>query len=50
MKATENQKTYKGQIDETWEEIDLTDFLKDNPRFDTRNNQKEKTDEGIDCL
>jgi len=26
-------KTYKGQIDETWTEVDLTDFLKDNPEF-----------------
>jgi len=27
-------KTYKGQIDETWKEVDLTDFFKDNPKYD----------------
>jgi len=38
MKA---KKIYKGQIDDTWDEIDLTDFFKDNPKYDTRNkNQK----------
>ena len=26
-------KTYKGQIDETWTEVDLTDFFKDNPKY-----------------
>ena len=26
-------KTYKGQIDETWTEVDLTAFKKDNPKY-----------------
>ena len=26
-------KTYKGQIDETWTEVDLTQFKKENPKY-----------------
>ena len=30
---TKEMKTYKGQIDETLTEVDLTDFFKDNPKY-----------------
>ena len=35
-------KKYKGQIDDTFKEIDLTDFFKENPKFvaDKRSNKK----------
>ena len=36
-------KTYKGQIDETWTEIDLTQFKKENPKWDNKINPKDQT-------
>ena len=36
-------KTYKGQIDKTWTEVDLTDFFKDNPKYAPKSKEVKKT-------
>jgi len=56
MKA---QKIYKGQIDDSWAEVDLTAFFKENPKYAPKSeSQKESTiktnkrnsDESVNCL
>jgi len=53
------QKIYRGQIDDTWTEVDLTDFFKDNPKYAPKSGiQKELTvktnkrnsNESVNCL
>ena len=37
-------KTFKGQIDDTWKEVDLTSFLKENPKWNNKTiNSYQKT-------
>jgi len=44
------EKIYKGQIDETWTEIDLTDFFKENPQFKNIHIEDENNDGDIDSV